>query len=86
MNFFDEFHMEVSKQRLLAMYVITFNPSDAPGKYVVRAWIGGGQDHGPTKLHIVCFSLDEARAYIPQGLVCWPRQDNDEPVIVETWF
>jgi len=71
---------------MLEMFTVYFNPSDYPGKWVVRKWLVGKElqsDHEPL---IVCDSLQEARSAIPEDLCCLQRNDEDEPQIVETWF
>ena len=77
----------------LTIWVIYYGAKNhPPGKWVVRA-----QDAGVSPLeapdgirrHQVfheCDSLLEARAKIPEGLYRSPRDPNDDPVIVETWF
>lgn len=68
-------------------YVITANPSDFPGKHVVRRWrfqvFSSRPDVEP---HAVVDTLDEARASIPAGRSRFRRAPADDPVIVETWL
>lgn len=70
-------------------YAIYFNPSDFPGKYVLRRWaIKEGvpfplPDPSPT---YVADTLSEVRAQVPAGLVHLHRHPEDDPVIVETWM
>jgi hypothetical protein len=40
----------------------------------------------PGPLVAVSDTLHEAREAIPPGLVCFPRQEGDDPKIVETWL
>ena len=72
----------------LHMWVITENPSDYPGKFVVRRRMttADGKQYvvfGPTA---VVDTLEEARAAVPPGTVCFHRDPSDDPVIVETWM
>lgn len=71
----------------LPMWVVYANPSDFPGKFVVRRQlVYAGQvvpDHKP---RFVGDSLEEARASIPPGLYRQNRHPEDESQIVETWF
>lgn len=72
-------------------YTIYRNPSDFPGKLVVRGWdIEDGKtamapdaiavDDTEVALQTLRASLDE------QGLVCIGRHVMDDPVILETWI
>ena len=71
-------------------YVVTQNPRDMPGKVVVRGWIivPGQEKPLPTSFYVVYDTLEAARAELEQSpdLVCVPRSEDDDPVIVETWL
>lgn len=67
----------------LTMYVVYNNPSDYPNKYVVRKWIGLTPFPVP---EIVADTLIKARSSIPVGLYRLPRQDGDDPCIMEIWI
>jgi len=72
----------------ITFWQITHNPSDFPGKYVVRAHYverGRGTPR-PSHVCMVFETLEEARAVVPPG--CWrfPRMAEDDPVIVESWM
>lgn len=71
----------------LVVWVIYDNPTDYPGRYVVRAQrasaAGVVVDPWPAA---VVGSLDEARAAVPHGLYCLPASPDDDRTIVETWF
>lgn len=74
------------KTSLMTQWVIYYNTSDYPGKYVVRKchiFADGLNLHGEG---IVTNTLDEARSVIPLGLHRIQRYDEDDPVIVETWI
>lgn len=64
------------------MYVIYDHPTDFPNKFVVRIHTVPG---GATAVFGLFDSLDDARAYLPGGLICLKRYPGDEPQIVETW-
>lgn len=70
----------------LTFWVVYFNPSDYPGKYVVRVQVLLKGELLSDPACQVADTLDGARALIPHGLHCQPRQPNDFPVVVETWF
>jgi len=66
------------------------NPTDYPGKYVVRRWkIGGDGLRGvviyDAKPCYVGDTLEEARASIPEGCTMLPRDGRDDPCIHEVW-
>lgn len=80
--------MSDDPREVLPLYTIYFSPSDVPGKYVVRRFRVTGSVREPVIDHaaIVCDTLTEARAAIPEGLFNLGRNANDEPQIVETWI
>lgn len=70
------------------MWVVFFNPSDFPGKFVVRV-----QEIHPDKARLIILpevwirdTLEAARACIPPGLYRLDRRATDAPQIVEVWF
>lgn len=71
----------------LMTWTIYTHPNDLPDvPYVVRGWVitdGGALDSGAIGF---ADTLDEARRIIPEGLFNMGRQDDDDPVIVETWM
>jgi hypothetical protein len=79
---------------MLVVWTIYYNPSDYPGKYVVRAHDVRRvtQDGGttgvsvPRRVAFICDSLAGARSKVPYGLICLGREDGDEPQIVESWI
>jgi hypothetical protein len=70
------------------MYTIYDHPLDFPHSFVVRRWtIDGGHEPKPDELPFaVGPSLDAVRDVLPVGLICLPRQEGDEPQVVETWL
>lgn len=71
----------------LPMFTIYRNPSDFPGKVVVReqALRGPHLLMSPDPMAITD-SIEAARQVIPRGMVRIPRHPMDDPVIVETWL
>jgi hypothetical protein len=67
-------------------WVIYENPSDFPGKLVVRQWRidarGLQVDLDPTA---VVDTLEAARAVVPEGAYRLDPMPEDDPVIVEVW-
>jgi hypothetical protein len=71
----------------LTGWTIYCRPSDFPNHYAVRQWWVA--DPGVVVNHpiaVVCDTLDEAREQVPAGCVCFNREHEDDPVIVETWL
>ena len=72
----------------LPMYVVYENPSDYPGKFVVRRWpntLVSPPIPDPVPL-IVCDSLEVARAVVPPYAVCLQRSPDDDPAVREVWL
>ena len=75
--------MKQPTQTALIMYVVYENPSDYPGKFVVRKFTGETPDINPT---IVAHSLEAARNVIPKDKVMLLPSVTDDPVIIENWL
>lgn len=76
---------------VLTLWTIYRNPSDFPGKWVLRGHdIGGPADSEPASIAhpdcVVADTLEQARAAVPPGLACIPRSESDDPTIVEVWL
>lgn len=72
--------------RSLQMYVIYFNPSDYPGKFVCRKWlINNGKPVPMLGLVGKAHSLEEIRQTVPAGLYRMPRFPFDDIAIKEVW-
>ncbi len=67
----------------LEIYVLYFNPTDYPGKYVVRKW---HNDIPEAKPLCVVNLLSEALQFLPAGLYEMPRQPGDDACIISTFF
>ena len=69
-------------------WVIYWNTTDFPEKYVVRKW-QAIPEVKPSDECLVCDDLETARAYVKQlrggSLVRIPAVDEDDPVVVEVW-
>lgn len=80
----------------LQLFVIFDRPLDFPNHYVVRRqfgvwWAEGMPGTGADGVAMdvvprLANSLAEARALVPHGLYRQPRQEGDDPFIVECWF
>jgi hypothetical protein len=68
-------------------WTIYWHPLDYPQHFAVRMW--WVTDVGVVAHHLyacLCDSLDEAREQIPNGTIRFPRDPDDDAVIVETWM
>lgn len=70
----------------LQTWTIYNNPSDYPGKFVVRRMTILGGIHRDPEPAAVVDTLEEARAAVPPSLMRIDRHPNDEPQIVECWL
>ena len=70
----------------IEQWAIYFNPTDAPGKYVVRRWVIGRGTLTPDANAQYADRLEDARGHVPSGRVCLPRLPDDERQIVEVWI
>jgi hypothetical protein len=73
-------------QSVLSMWTVYERPRDYPHGYIARRFeIAGGEPRPTTD--VVIGSLDVIRGYMEMhGLHCLPRQEADEPQIVECWI
>lgn len=65
----------------MPLIVIYSCPKDDPEHIVARAF----DVDQPTELVRSVHTLVEARALIPDEMICIPRMPKDDPCIVETW-
>ena len=68
----------------LIQWTIYENPSDYPGKWVVRKFTitPGKISSGPA---YICESLEDARAHVPDSFYNLGRQPGDSNSIWEVW-
>ncbi len=67
-------------------YVIYFNPSDYPGKFVTRRhWTNGTEDIADRRC-VVSETIQEARKAVPSGLVNMGRAYERDMAIYEVWL
>lgn len=80
----ENFHGVVwqKQTKLFPCFTVYKNPSDFPGKYVVRLF----DANKPMRLITVSDTLEAARKTIPPDYLCTPRSQTDDPIIVETWI
>lgn len=69
----------------LSMWTVYYNPTDAPGLFVVRRFNITKAGAEASRVSFSALTLRDARSYIPPGLHNLGREPGDEPQIVETW-
>ena len=77
----------MSAHYVMTTWTIYERPDDYPNGYVVRGFeilSDGTVEPQPRPRFFT--TLDEARAWIPDGCICAPRLEVDAPSIVETWL
>jgi len=67
----------------LTVWTIYKNPSDYPGKWVLRGSDVPGNVHAEA---VVGDTLEEVRRAVPFGLIRLERCAHDDPVIHEIWI
>jgi hypothetical protein len=70
----------------MIVWTIYDHPRDSPDKFVVRAHRSGKGFTQPSDEATHHNTLEEARAAIPEGLVWFDRQPEDDKAILETWL
>lgn len=70
------------KCKKFPVFTVYYNPTDFPGKYVVRLFDGPQ----PTRLLVVTDTLKAVREAIPPMFYRVPREPGDEPKMLETWL
>jgi len=71
---------------VLTMWSVYDHPSDYPDAFVARKFEARGGITVATSDMFTAPTLNELRRLLPPGLVCFPRNPDDDPVIVETWL
>lgn len=65
----------------IPMIVIYEKPKDFPNNYIARLW----DTNKPTNIAVVRDTLEELREVIPNHMVKFDRNIDDDKVIVEVW-
>lgn len=71
----------------LSLWVIYWNPSDAPHQYVLREWrvlAGGGVQ--PSVHKVTEESKERLHAHLPSNVHNLGRCSADDPAICEVWI
>lgn len=79
--------MPILAESVLSIWTIYDHPKDFPGGYVARRWDVTPVGSKPTCEHIYSDDLEQLRDEMAtRMLTCIPRQDLDDPVILESWL
>lgn len=71
----------------LSMWTVYQSPTDYPGQFVARRWICDNNPPIATSDMLVSpLYEDIRRAMIERDMVRMQRNDEDDPVILETWI
>ncbi len=70
----------------LPLICVYKNPADYPDKYVARLWDVKRPSAKPTDMVVLADTLEEVRSIKPEWMAITPRQEADDPVIIETWI
>lgn len=69
----------------LVMWTIYDHPTDHPDHFVVRSWALRADRASPREA-LLAPTLTAARALVPGGLYCLPRDPLDDAKVIETWI
>ena len=67
----------------LTVYTIYDHPTDYPEHFVVRKWKNNSISDG---ILGISKTLEGARKLLPEGCAVIPKDDGDDPKIVESWL
>ena len=83
-----ELNKPARDRNVLAIWTLYDHPRDFPHCYVARrSETGGGPEPVITSNVIISPDLEILREGMERcGLVCMMRNDEDDPVIIETWM
>jgi hypothetical protein len=78
---------EAVKRGVLSMWTVYERPPDYVCGYVARQFEITGKGPAPTQMTLKCLELEPIREKLARaGLIRLPRNEDDEPQIVETWL
>ncbi len=82
-----EAHAAAMRQGSLPVFTLFDHPLDMPTHYVVRMFLTSPSGTQITTAVCTYERLDDARASLEEaGLLCMPRDEKDDPKIVESWL
>lgn len=77
------------RAKALLMFTIYYNPSDYPGRYVVRPSLVKENNVNPLQVIVLGKTYEDVVSKIPieeLGLARFAREEEDDKVILETWL
>ena len=79
--------MPIESRDILSIWTLYDHPRDHPQHFIARRHEIAEGGSKPTNDILVSASLDRLRTQMQQrGLFKLPREDGDDPVIVESWI
>ena len=75
-------YARLHKQVALPLICIYDHPADYPENFVARLWDASK----PTRLVALADTLKDIRKTIPPNMTRIPRNEKDDPAIVEVWI
>ena len=82
MGFWKESPWRNNMKEKVTLWTVYKHPRDYPDKFVARKFVLDK----PTSEILIGNTLEEIRTLLPKGLTRMERDENDKPVIVETWI
>lgn len=78
---------DLDTDEILCGWTIYKSPPEFPNHYAVQMWMVEVNGFvSMTQVAVLCETLEEARTQIPLGTVKFERDENDHPMIVETYI
>jgi hypothetical protein len=71
---------------MIEVYTVFYNTVDYPKMYCVRKFHATAGHVVPMDMLGTADTLEEARKFIPEGLVPLSPHEEDEDTIIETWI
>lgn len=79
----EQFNLAQIRRTVKAPIICIYeSPADYPGQFVARLW----DLDKPTRYIVVADMLEAVRAAIPEDMIRFRRDQNDDPCIVESWI
>jgi hypothetical protein len=70
----------------LHIWTVYDHPRDYPDSYVARLTLVGAGVTQPSNVMFTADTLEELRSLLPPGMTYFPRDEQDDPVILEVWI
>lgn len=88
----ERFNRCTSCPEAIPLFVVYQHPRDYPEFFVVRKFEFVREPNPFTAMlratdeYRLSYTLEGVRSYIPTGMICFGRGQDDDPCIVETWL